>query len=40
MTEDPVEGAVLDVPLTVPNLERAIYVWYQASMVAGSMGTQ
>lgn len=30
MTQDPVEGAVLDIPLTVPNLERAIYVWYQS----------
>jgi hypothetical protein len=30
MLEDPVEGAVLDIPLTVPNLERAIYVWYQS----------
>ncbi|MGB0638705.1 MAG: hypothetical protein ACPGTU_05200 [Myxococcota bacterium] len=26
---DPEAGAVLDLPLTVPNLERAIYVWYQ-----------
>ena len=26
---DPAPGAVLDLPLTVPNLERAIYVWYQ-----------
>ncbi|MCB9780463.1 MAG: hypothetical protein H6742_17995 [Alphaproteobacteria bacterium] len=30
MTEDPVEGAVLDLPLTLPNLERAVYVWYQS----------
>ncbi len=30
MREDPVPGAVLDLPLTVPNLERAVYVWYQA----------
>jgi hypothetical protein len=30
MLEDPVDGAVLDIPLTVPNLERAIYVWYQS----------
>jgi hypothetical protein len=30
MIEDPVQGAVLDLPLTVPNLERAVYVWYQA----------
>ena len=26
---DPVAGAVLDLPMTVPNLERAVYVWYQ-----------
>lgn len=31
MRADPVEGAVLDLPMTVPNLERAVYVWYQAS---------
>ncbi|RME27727.1 MAG: hypothetical protein D6798_03915 [Deltaproteobacteria bacterium] len=31
MREDPVPGAVLDLPLTVPNLERAIYVWYQSA---------
>jgi hypothetical protein len=30
MVDDPVEGAVLDLPLTVPNLERAVYVWYQS----------
>ena len=30
MRTDPVEGAVLDLPLTLPNLERAIYVWNQA----------
>ena len=30
MKEDPVEGAVLDIPLSVPNLERAIYVWNQS----------
>lgn len=30
MAEDPVEGAVLDLPLTLPNLERAVYVWYQS----------
>ncbi len=30
MAEDPVEGAVLDLPMTMPNLERALYVWYQA----------
>jgi hypothetical protein len=26
---DETEGAVLDLPLTTPNLERAVYVWYQ-----------
>ena len=31
MAGDPVEGAVLDLPMTVPNLERAVYVWYQAA---------
>lgn len=31
MAADPVEGAVLDLPMTVPNLERAVYVWYQAA---------
>ena len=30
MKEDPVEGAVLDIPLSLPNLERAIYVWNQS----------
>lgn len=30
MREDPVPGAVLDLPLAMPNLERAVYVWYQA----------
>ena len=29
MANDPEKGAVLDLPLTVPNLERAVYVWYQ-----------
>ena len=29
MRSDPTEGAVLDLPLTIPNLERAVYVWYQ-----------
>ena len=29
MAKDPEEGAVLDLPMTVPNLERAVYVWYQ-----------
>jgi hypothetical protein len=31
MAADPIEGAVLDLPMTVPNLERAIYVWYQSA---------
>ena len=31
MREDPIEGAVLDLPLTLPNLERAIYVWNQSA---------
>ncbi len=31
MREDPVAGAVLDLPMTVPNLERAVYTWYQAA---------
>ena len=31
MANDPEEGAVLDLPLTVPNLERAVYVWYQTA---------
>jgi len=30
MNEDSTEGAVLDLPLSVPNLERAIYVWNQS----------
>ncbi len=30
MARDPTPGAVLDLPLAVPNLERAVYVWYQA----------
>lgn len=30
MRTDPVEGAVLDLPLSLPNLERAIYVWNQS----------
>ena len=29
MRTDPESGAVLDLPLTIPNLERAVYVWYQ-----------
>lgn len=31
MAQDPEPGAVLDLPLTVPNLERAVYVWYQTA---------
>jgi pimeloyl-ACP methyl ester carboxylesterase len=31
MAEDPTPGAVLDLPMAVPNLERAIYVWFQAA---------
>ena len=31
MRTDPEPGAVLDLPLAVPNLERAVYVWYQTS---------
>ena len=27
---DSVPGAVLDLPLSLPNLERAVYVWYQS----------
>jgi hypothetical protein len=27
MAEDPTPGAVLDLPLALPNLERAVYVW-------------
>lgn len=27
---DPKEGGVLDLPMTLPNLERAVYVWYQS----------
>lgn len=30
MLEDSVEGAVLDLPISVPNLERAVYVWNQS----------
>ena len=30
MRTDPVEGAVLDLPLSLPNLERAVYVWNQS----------
>ena len=31
MRDDPVEGAVLDLPMTAPNLERAVYSWYQTA---------
>ncbi|MFM2248670.1 MAG: hypothetical protein RL071_4745 [Pseudomonadota bacterium] len=31
MREDDVPGAVLDLPMTVPNLERAVYVWAQTA---------
>ena len=30
MKKDSIQGAVLDVPLSLPNLERAIYVWNQS----------
>lgn len=30
MREDSVPGAVLDLPMAVPNLERAVYVWAQS----------
>ena len=30
MRTDPVPGAVLDLPLSLPNLERAVYVWNQS----------
>lgn len=30
MRTDPVAGAVLDLPLSLPNLERAVYVWNQS----------
>ena len=30
MKEDSIPGAVLDLPLTLPNLERAIFVWNQS----------
>ena len=36
MRTDPVDGAVLDLSLSLPNLERAIYVWNQS----GSMSVQ
>lgn len=31
LREDPVEGAVLDLPINVPNLERAVYLYYQTA---------
>jgi hypothetical protein len=31
MAADPIEGAVLDLPMTPPNLERAVYSWYQTA---------
>jgi hypothetical protein len=31
MADDPTPGAVLDLPLTIPNLERAVYSWYQTA---------
>ncbi len=31
MQQDPVAGAVLDLPMTTPNLERAVYSWYQTA---------
>ena len=31
MNSDSVEGAVLDLPISVPNLERAVYVWNQSA---------
>ena len=31
MREDAVDGAVLDIPISMPNLERAIYVWNQSA---------
>ena len=30
LVEEPADGAVLDLPLSIPNLERAIYVWAQS----------
>ncbi len=30
IARDPEPGAVLDLPMAVPNLERAVYVWYQS----------
>ncbi len=29
LAEDPEPGAVLDLPLSLPNLERAVYLWHQ-----------
>ena len=31
LQEDSQEGAIIDLPFTVPNLERAVFVWYQAA---------
>ncbi len=31
LRDDPVEGAVLDLPINVPNLERAVYLYYQTA---------
>ena len=31
LARDPVPGAVLDLPITLPNLERAVYLWYQTA---------
>ncbi len=31
MATDPLPGAVLDLPMTAPNLERAVYSWYQTA---------
>jgi len=31
MAADPIDGAVLDLPMTAPNLERAVYSWYQTA---------
>lgn len=30
LAEDPAPGAVLDLPMSLPNLERAVYLWYQS----------
>jgi hypothetical protein len=31
LADDPVPGAVLDLPMTVPNLERGVYTWFQTA---------